>query len=59
MFQPLAIFRSYSDASLHGLPIHVQRGLFSPALVELHVDHGPFVIILENYVYIDRRGEEI
>ena len=59
MLQPLAILGSHGDGALDRLAVPVQGRLFATVLVELDIDHGPVVCVLENDVDIDRSREEV
>src|SRR5579862_1837151 len=59
VLQPLAILWPHRHSPLDRLPVHVERAFLSPALVELDVDHGPVVAVLEHNVDVDGRGEEV
>jgi len=46
MLQPLAIFGPNCDGALHTLAIHVQWGLFTAILLQLHIYHLSIVGII-------------
>jgi hypothetical protein len=59
VLQPLAILRPHRHSSLDRLPVLVERAFLSSVLVELDIDHGPVIAVLEHNVDIDGRGEEV
>jgi hypothetical protein len=59
VLQPLAILGPDRDLALDRLAVQIQRHLLFAALVELDVDGGAVVEVLEHYVDIDGGGEEV
>lgn len=59
VLQPLAVLGPHRNGALDRLAVHVQRGLLAAVLVQLHVDHGALVGILEDDVDVDGRREEV
>lgn len=59
VFQSLAIFGSDRYCSLDGLSIHIQWGLLATILVELDINHGPVIGVLEDNVDVHRCREEV
>jgi hypothetical protein len=59
VLQALAVLWPDCDGALDRLPVHVQRGLLAAVLVQLHVDHGALVGILQDDVDVDGRREEV
>ena len=59
MLEALAIFGADGDLALDRLAIEVEGDLFLAVLVELDVDGGAVVEVLEDNVDVDRGGEEV
>ena len=59
VLEPLVVFRPYRDRPFDRLSIRVERCLLDPVLVELHVDRGPIVGVLEDDVDVHGSGEEV
>lgn len=59
MFEAFAVLRADGDGALDGLAIHVEGRLLAPVLVQLDVDHGPVVSVLEDNVDVDGGREEV
>jgi hypothetical protein len=59
VLKALAILGSHRDLALDRLAIEVQRDLFFAGLVELDVNGGAVVEVLEDDVNIDGGGEEV
>lgn len=59
MLHPLAILGPDSHGALDRLPVHKQGRLLTSVLVELDVDHGPIIRVLEDDVDVDGVGEEV
>lgn len=59
MLQALAILGPYGDLALDRFAIEIQRHLLLAVLVELDINGGAVVEVLEHDVDVDRGGEEV
>lgn len=59
VLEALAILGPYCDGALDRLAVHIQGRLLPPIFVELDVDHGALVGILEDDINVDGCREEI
>lgn len=53
MLEAFAVLGPHGDGALDRLAIHVQGRLFTAVLVELDVDHGAVVGLVEDDVDVD------
>lgn len=59
VLEALAILWPHGDGALDRFPVHVQGCLLAPVLVELDVDHGTVVGVLEDDVNVDGGRKEV
>jgi hypothetical protein len=59
VLEALAILGSHRDLALDRLAVEVQGDLFLARLVELDVDGGAVIEVLEDNVDVDGGGEEV
>jgi hypothetical protein len=59
MLEPLAILGTNSDSAFNRLAIHKEGCLLATVLVELNIDHGTIIGVVEDNVDIDGSREEV
>ena len=55
MLEPFPILWSYCHSPLYRLSVHIERRLFSPILLHLHINHCPLVGVIEDDVDVQWR----
>lgn len=59
VLQPLAILGSDCHSASDGFTVHVDWSLFPSILIELQIDGGFVIVIVEDNVNVGRGGEKV